>query len=179
MYEVELKVAADHGPVRDRLTALDADPLGAVEQTDTYYEHPVRDFAETDEAFRIRRETAGGETDARVTYKGPLVEEASKTREEFETGVDDGATMERLLEELGFEPFETVEKRRERFAQDGYTVTIDEVTGLGEYVEVETAARAVEPAREGAVDLMTDLGLDPGDQIRTSYLGLLLESVDG
>jgi len=179
MYEVELKVAADHGPVRDRLTALDADPLGAVEQTDTYYEHPVRDFAETDEAFRIRRETAGGETDARVTYKGPLVEEASKTREEFETGVDDGATMERLLEELGFEPFETVEKRRERFAQDGYTVTLDEVTGLGEYVEVETAARAVEPAREGAVDLMTDLGLDPGDQIRTSYLGLLLESVDG
>jgi len=179
MYEVELKVAADHGPVRDRLTALDANPLGAVEQTDTYYEHPVRDFAETDEAFRIRRETAGGETDARVTYKGPLVEEASKTREEFETGVDDGATMERLLEELGFEPFETVEKRRERFAQDGYTVTLDEVTGLGEYVEVETAARAVEPAREGAVDLMTDLGLDPGDQIRTSYLGLLLESVDG
>jgi adenylate cyclase class 2 len=179
MYEVELKLGADHEVVRERLRALDADPLGTVEQADTYYEHPVREFAETDEAFRVRRETADGETEARVTYKGPLVEAASKTREEFETGVDDGATMERLLEELGFEPFETVEKRRERFELEGYTVTLDAVTGLGEYVEVETEAEAVEPAREGAVDLLSELGLDPDDQIRTSYLGLLLESADG
>jgi adenylate cyclase class 2 len=176
MYEVELKVEADHDEVRRRLTALGADPLGTVEQVDTYYEHPVRDFGETDEAFRVRRETDDEGTETRVTYKGPLVEESSKTREEFETGVEDGETMERMLEELGFEPFEAVEKRRERFACEGYTVTLDTVAGLGEYVEVETEAADIEPAREGAVALMTDLDLDPGEQVRTSYLGLLLES---
>ena len=179
MYEVELKIRADHDPVRERLAATGADPRGTVEQEDVYYQHPTRDFGETDEALRLRRETDDDGSTTVVTYKGPLVEAASKTREEFETGVDDGATMERLLEELGFEPFETVEKRRERFELEGYTVTLDAVTGLGEYVEVETEAEAVESAREGAIDLLSELGLDPDDQIRTSYLGLLLESADG
>ena len=174
MYEVELKVAADHEAVRDRLSSLGADRRAAVEQVDTYFEHPVREFAETGEAFRIRRESTGGDTDSRLAYKGPLVESASKTRREVETGVDDGGTMTRIVEELGFEPVETVEKHRERFDHGEYTVSLDTVAGLGEYVEVETEAEAVEPAREGAVALFRDLGLDPDAQIRTSYLGLLL-----
>jgi len=179
MYEVELKVAAAHDAARERLEAIDATRHGVVEQADTYYEHPVRDFATTDEAFRIRRETGDGASEARVTYKGPLVEAESKTREEFETGVADGETMDRILRELGFERFETVEKRRERFTVDGYTVTLDSVDGLGEFVEVETDAETVEPAREGAAAVLRDLGLDPADQVRTSYLGLLLDATDG
>jgi adenylate cyclase class 2 len=177
MYEVELKVRADHDPVRERLAELDAEPRGIVEQVDTYYDHPVRDFAETDEALRIRRETHEDESTARVTYKGPLVEEASKTREEWETGVDDGETMADILDELGFAPAATVEKIRERFAYDGYTVTLDNVTGLGEYVEVETEAEeeSIDSAREGAIHLLQDLGLDADEQVRTSYLGLLLD----
>lgn len=179
MYEVEVKLRADHGPVRRRLSALDAEPLGTVEQADTYYGHPVRDFAETDEALRIRRETREEDADAdpraRVTYKGPLVEAASKTREEFETGVDDGETLATVLDELGFEAVATVEKTRERFRVDEYTVTLDTVDGLGEFVEVETESEDVEPAREGAYDLLRELELDPDEQVRTSYLGLLLE----
>ena len=172
-----MKVRADHEAVRARLLELDADSLGTVEQADTYYGHPVRDFAETDEALRIRRETRDGEPDseARVTYKGPLVEAESKTREEFETGVDEGETMAAILEELGFDAVETVEKTRERFRVDEYTVTLDTVGGLGEFVEVETESETVEPAREGAFELLEALGLDPDEQIRTSYLGLLLE----
>ncbi|QLD87556.1 class IV adenylate cyclase [Natronomonas salina] len=177
MYEVEVKVRADHDAVRDRLPDLDAESLGTVEQADTYYGHPVRDFAETDEALRVRRETRDGESDAeaRVTYKGPLVEEASKTREEFETGVGDGDTMAAILEELDFEAVETVEKTRERFRVGEYTVTLDTIDGLGEFVEVETESETVEPAREGAQAVLRDLGLDPDEQIRTSYLGLLLD----
>jgi adenylate cyclase class 2 len=174
MYEVELKVQADHGPVRERLSELGAEPLGAVEQVDTYYDHPVRDFEATDEAFRIRRESQDGKTETRVTYKGPLVEAASKTREELETGVEDGETMARIIEEVGFDAAATVEKRRKRFAYGEYTVTLDTVVGLGEYVEVETESESVEPAREGAEELLSDLGLDAANQIRTSYLGLLL-----
>ena len=175
MYEVEVKVRADHGRVRRRLEELDAEPLGTVRQVDTYYGHPVRDFAETDEALRLRRESREGDRESRVTYKGPLVEAESKTREEHETGVADAGTMATILEELGFEAVESVEKTRERFRLEGYTVTLDAVTGLGEFVEVETEAERVEPAREGAVDLLRRLGLDPDEQIRTSYLGLLLE----
>jgi adenylate cyclase class 2 len=182
-YEVEVKVRADHEAVRERLAELDADPAGTVEQADTYYDAPDRDFAETDEALRIRRETVladdGSESETtKLTYKGPLVEAESKTREEYETAVDDGSELAGILDGLRYEPAATVEKHREYFTLDGYTITLDSVTGLGEFLEVERDADedGIERVREGAHDLLRKLDLDPDEQIRTSYLGLLLDS---
>ncbi|WP_132060370.1 class IV adenylate cyclase [Halorussus amylolyticus] len=192
MYEVEVKVRADHDDVRARLADLGADPVNRVMQSDIYYDAPHRDFAETDEALRVREETDAdsGETVTRLTYKGPLVEAESKTRREVETAVGDADTAADILDALGFEAAATVEKERQRFALNGYTVTLDSVAGLGEFVEVETeaeggseaetAGESVANAREGAFAVLRDLDLDPGDQIRTSYLGLLLaEESDG
>jgi adenylate cyclase class 2 len=178
MYEVELKVRAGHDAVRDRLVALDADHVGTVTQTDTYYDAPHRDFAETDEALRIRIEEHDGESSTRVTYKGPLVEDESKTRREVETGVEDGERLDDILGALGFAPAAVVEKERDRYALDGYTVTLDTVSDVGDFVEIEREApeSELETVREGAVSRLRDLGLDPDDQIRTSYLGLLLDS---
>jgi len=201
-YEVEVKVRADHDRLREALTDHDAEPLGGVVQTDTYYDAPDRNFAETDEALRIRRETdtvggdghtvpdrvgtpdaepppvgADGDADrTKVTYKGPLVDADSKTRAEHETVVGDGTELAGVLNGLGYEPAATVEKHRKRYALDGYTVTLDAVTGLGQFVEVEaeTDEAGIERVRDGARELLTELGLEPTDQIRTSYLGLLL-----
>jgi adenylate cyclase class 2 len=52
------------------------------------------------------------------------------------------------------------------------------VAGLGSFVEVERAVEAdeIESVREGARSTLDRLGLDPTDQIRTSYLGLLLDN---
>jgi adenylate cyclase class 2 len=177
MYEVEVKVRADHGRVGEALTAAGAECVGTVTQVDTYYDHPVRDFAETDEALRLRRET-DGEEESVVTYKGPLVEAASKTRREVETGVESGDDLDTVLEAVGFEHAAVVEKERTRYELSGYTVSLDSVAGLGEFVEVETEAETVEPAREGAFEVLERLGLDPDEQIRTSYLGLLLADGD-
>ena len=193
MYEVELKVRADHDAVEERLDALGATALGRVRQVDTYYDAPHRDFAETDEALRVREETAAsgtghgetgrdGETETRLTYKGPLVEAESKTREEAETAVADPDATRAILGGLDFEPAATVRKERGRYRLEGYTVTLDTVDGLGEFVEVETEVgceSAVEAAREEAAALLERLGLDPGNGIRTSYLGLLLETERG
>jgi adenylate cyclase class 2 len=180
VYEVELKLEADHGPVHERLADLGAEQLGRVRQVDTYYDAPDRSFAETDEALRVRVEERDGGESVRLTYKGPLIEAESKTREEHETALGDGPEMRAILDGLGFTPAATVEKERERFEYEGYTVTLDTVDGLGEFVEVETEAEAeaVEEAREGAVAVLRELGLDPDRQVRTSYLGLLLDAVD-
>ncbi|MDX1748611.1 MAG: class IV adenylate cyclase [Halobacteriales archaeon] len=101
MYEVELKLRTEHGPVRERLAELGAEEARHVRQEDTYYDVPHRDFAETDEAIRVRRETDGEGTTVKLTYKGPLVEAASKTREEHETVVADGDALRGILEGLG------------------------------------------------------------------------------
>jgi len=183
MYEVELKVRADHDAVRERLLDLDATHEGAVTQTDTYYDAPHRDFAETDEALRIRtiEPAEGGETSSRVTYKGPLVEAASKTREEIETAAPDPVAFEAIFEHLGFEPAATVRKERDRYAIDGYHVVLDDVDGLGEFVEVEAEAEkaALEQVRDGAREALERLDLEPDSQLRTSYLGMLLADEDG
>ncbi|WP_222919304.1 class IV adenylate cyclase [Natrinema sp. SYSU A 869] len=180
MYEVEVKVPADLAAVRERLKALEARPQGAVVQVDTYYDAPHREFAETDEALRIRSERPeSGSEETRVTYKGPLVDDESKTREEVETAVADHEKTDAILTNLGFEAAATVRKERERFTLEGYTITLDSVDDVGEYVEVETDIADesdLEAAREGAYDVLERLNLDPNDQLRTSYLGLLLES---
>jgi len=186
MYEVELKVRADHEPVRERLHERGAEPLGFVDQVDTYYDHPGRSFADTDEALRVRREDPDdGDARTRLTYKGPLVESASKTRQEVETGVSDADALDAILRELGFEPLPAVRKERERFSLGGYTVVLDAVEGAGTFVEVEREGREgeIEEIREGARDLLRDLGPDPDDHVRTSYLELVLgangDAVDG
>ena len=187
MYEVEIKIPADLEATRERLREAGAERVDARRQRDTYYDAPHREFAETDEALRIRRETPladgpespEGEPDpaATVTYKGPLLEEASKTRTEHETGVDDGEALAAVLSGLGFEPAAAVEKRREFWSYDGFTVTLDAVTGLDEYVEIEREVEEegeVETVREAAVEALDRLGLDADEQVRTSDLGLLL-----
>lgn len=179
MFEVEMKVRADHAPVRDALVDADARPLGTVRQVDTYYDAPHRDFAATDEALRIRREHRHGETTVALTYKGPKLDAESKSREEAETTVGDGETIDAILRGLGFDPAATVEKERHRYALGEYTVTLDDVTGLGEFVEIETdveSENAIERARESLQARLADLGLDPDDGIRTSYLGLLVDN---
>ena len=188
MFEVELKLRADHNTLREELAAHGADHVDSRTQIDTYYDAPHREFSETDEALRIRHEQpANGETQpadseavTKITYKGPLVEAESKTREEHETVVDSESALEGVLSGLGFEPAATVEKDREFYALDGYTISLDDVTGLGEFIEIEQEATEdeVEAVREGAVDLLSALGLDASDQIRTSYLGLLLAAED-
>jgi len=186
MYEVELKVRADHERVRDQLATLDADRIESVTQEDCYYNAPDRDFAQTDEALRIRTESCDGDTETRLTYKGPLVEQESKTRQEAETAVEESEKLQAILDGLGYEPAAVVKKERERYRVDGCTVTLDAVDGLGEFVEAEldvetTEADAdaeIERARDRLTAVLDQLGLDANDQIRTSYLGLLLEADD-
>jgi adenylate cyclase class 2 len=178
MYEVELKVATEHDPVREQLKTLGADRQQRVRQTDTYYDAPHRDFAETDEAIRIRseRDLANGGVTVKLTYKGPLVEAESKTRKEYETVVESRDAVKGILDGLGFTPAFTVTKERIFYELEGYSVMLDDVADLGSFVEVEIEAETIEPAREGAISLLRDLGLDPAQQLRTSYLGLLMDT---
>jgi len=197
MYEVEIKVPVETG-IRDRLAAIGAESVERVHQTDAYFDAPHRSFAETDEALRIRRERVESratdrseassdgdgatidETDARVrmTYKGPKIDARSKTRTEAEIAVDDAPTATALLEGLGFERAATVEKDRHRFQIGATTATVDDVAGLGTYLELERdveSEAAIDAARDALEDTLADLDLDPDEQIRRSYLGLLLD----
>lgn len=172
MIEVEVKVRAQHADVKKRLDELDAEHVVDKTQVDTYFSAPHRDFARTDEALRVRKENG----EAYVTYKGPKMDDKMKTREEHETTVGSAEEARAVFESLGFEEFGTVEKERKVYELDGAKVTLDDVNGLGEFVEIELEADGdaeIDGSRAAILDTLERLGLDSNDSVRDSYLELL------
>lgn len=151
------------------------------EQVDCYYAHPSRDFRMTDEAFRVR---SSGDTNC-VTYKGPRVDSATKTRRELELALPDGAEYRQqfglLLEQLGFRSVAEVHKVRSKAFVDWegsqIEVSLDEVEKVGTFVELELTATDAEldQMRQRIQSLASRLELTHNE--RRSYLGLLLESL--
>jgi adenylate cyclase class 2 len=175
MYEVEVKVRADHEPVLSNLEAAGATAHGTVEQVDVYFDAPHRDFAARDEALRLREQTDSDGSTTVLTYKGPRLEEATKTRTEHETVVGSRDEMQAALTALGFSSAVTVEKIRERFAFEDCTITLDHVAGLGEFVEVEATVTedAIERAQDQVTETLDNLGLGDAERLQASYLELL------
>lgn len=175
MIEVEVKVRADHRQVKDKLKGMGARSVGVEKQSDTYYNAPHRDFAETDEALRIR--CVNGTSV--LTYKGKKLDTVSKTREEFETAVE-GAEARSILLSLGFTQSGYVRKLREIFRYKDFIVCLDKVEGLGEFVEVELMAESdpgsdIEFHRKRIFDFFRELGIRESESIRESYLEMMIK----
>lgn len=179
-YEVEQKHRVeDAAALMARLAEQGVTLQPAVIQSDQYFAHPARAFAKTDEALRIR--TSGDENF--VTYKGPKLDSTTKTRKELELPLhsddDGGKQFAELLAALGFTPVTTVRKRRRKFPINhaGHEVegSLDDVDGLGTFVELELVAdeASLDEAKQVISDLARDLNL--GTSERRSYLELLLE----
>lgn len=167
MLEIEAKARAEHEAVKRRLRELGAEHRGEETQKDIYFAHPCRDFAATDEALRLRRDSKG----CSLTYKGHKIDALTKTREEHEVIIDDYDAAGAVLKSLGFLKVRAVKKKRTYYSLQGFEVMLDEVEGLGEFVEVEKKGEKYEPKE--LVDFIKLLGTE--NLIRKSYLELLME----
>lgn len=163
--EVEAKMELlAPGALRDRLQALGATPQPTEDQDDLYFQHPSRDLAATDEAFRLRRTPAGMD----LTYKGPKRGEGAKVRTEHVVQVqDDPQTM---LESLGFQPAARIVKRREPWQWGDVHVSIDTINGLGTFAEVEVVSADEAGAQEMVEEAVRALGLNGAQRFTVSYL---------
>ncbi len=178
-FEVEQKFAvADPAQLESRLAELGAVFDPPQWQVNAYYAPPQRDFAVTDEALRIRR--VGNQNF--VTYKGPKLDAATKTRREIEVPLESGeqaaADFGELLAALGFRLVAEVYKQRRRadlpWRGQEVEVALDQVERLGHFIELELPADSahLDAARAAVASLAVKLGLAEGE--RRSYLELLL-----
>jgi adenylate cyclase, class 2 len=182
-WEVELKFHVDDtDQLEKRLLKTGFSMIELQQHEDVYLRHPCRDFAATDEAFRIRRVNES----ARLTYKGPRSTGPVKTREELELAIDHSAmeSWKLLMDKLGFQQVVPVRKARRVFENrsaaefNGMHVTMDSVEGLGDFAEIEmvvSEATAVEAAEQRVTLLAARLGLERRQP--RSYLSLLLASL--
>ncbi|MCX7394390.1 MAG: class IV adenylate cyclase [Planctomycetales bacterium] len=177
-YEVELKFPlAACSDVLARLSRLGAVPESPIEQVDYYFNHPLRDFKKTDEAFRIR---SVGEANC-LTYKGPRIDLTTKMRQESEISFAGGSLaasqMFEIWQSLGFRRVGEVRKTRMPLTLDWhqrvYELAVDEVPPLGTFLEIELLADAVErdQTRTAILDLARELCLSNPEH--RSYLELL------
>ena len=152
--------------------------MAPVEQTDLYFNHPGRDFRKTNEAFRIR---SAGEDNC-LTYKGPLLDTATKMRNEIEIPIASGAAtasqMAEMLTALGFRSVQAVRKVRTAwmltFEGQVFDVALDQVPGIGQFLELELLVE--EADRDGARVAILELAnhLKLGQPERQSYLELVI-----
>ncbi len=169
MLELEVKAALSDDAAA-RLRRFHLSPVDRQTHVDTYYRHPSTDFVATDEALRIRR--AGPTTF--ITYKGPRLSRDAKIREEHELTVSDFSEARAILECLGFIEVATVEKTRQRFSHDGMCIAIDDVKGLGRFIEVEVLLEDLtESAEERIFQFLEGIGIARASTTRESYLELL------
>lgn len=179
-YEVEQKFrVADVAAVEKKVMQAGANFGPPIAQVDCYFAHPARDFAATDEALRIRQSGH----DVFITYKGPRLDQQTKSRREIELPLPAGETTVdhyiELLAALGFSQVGEVKKvRRCAVIERGdfsVEVVIDHIDGVGAFVELEVVAddETFAAARTCVIELARELALSVSE--RRSYLEILMK----
>ncbi len=169
MLEIEIKAYCDnHTEVLRRLKSLGGAFQEKILEHDVYYNHPCRDFAQTDEALRTR----SIDKKSFLTYKGPKLDRMTKTRVEREVEFRDVETVMCILAELGFTTVDTVDKERVVYLLNDITVCLDTVYELGTFVELEKLGDDKENIERELFDWASKLGLSRFET--RSYLELKL-----
>jgi adenylate cyclase class 2 len=140
--EAEIKIPVADIFVDVDLKAYITQIIGASEkeivQIDTYFRSPVNDFYSTDEALRIRRILSKEKKEkVELTYKGPKSGMEMKIREEVTSGIIHYTEAIKILEQLGFSIVKEVSKKRTNWYDQSITLSLDEVEGLGKFIEIE------------------------------------------
>jgi len=176
LIEVEIKVKIDDlEKVAQALHKLNAVFIAENLEVDAYFQHPARDFAETDEALRIR----AVKNNYQLTYKGPKLDTKSKTRLELTISISDGNIGKKIFEYLGFKPVMEIKKKRRIYQIGSVYVMLDNVEGLGTFIELETEVsneKEISEKREDLIKLMVKLGISEDRFERRSYLELMRDT---
>lgn len=141
-------------------------------QEDIIYEkNDIQQIAHTP-IFRIRK--CGDKTI--LTLK--VLEEDFDTAEELELNINDEKIMHKMLQTIGFLPKIQIVKRREMTKYKGFNICIDEVEGLGDFIEVEMISEKKNDKNiiyEEIRKILLEIGVEEQDLRKEKYYEMLLK----
>lgn len=174
--EAELK-ARLREPRRVRDSLGDIAPGNPSIYRDVYYDRPDQALTRDNQELRVRTITTDGSIRIVLTYKGPIVDETSGSKPEYETEVGDSAIIHSILCALGFEVLISFEKHCVNYdfttlgrRMIATLVTIPELNGT--FLEMETLTEDLTdltPALQAIRDTLTTLGIDEADLTTELY----------
>ena len=181
--EYEVKIPVDNlRKLRDSLRSSSYELMGEVEETDYYLDlTPCVGISKEDIAYRVRlrKNLRSGKVEGEVTYKGPQLEEGVKARVELSTPVRDPEALIKAYTLMGFRLYR-LKKHREIYRRRNHAVTVylDDVEGLGKFVEVEVMnPESKEAYLKELRKVKEELGLKEEPELVTPYLTMLLEGM--
>jgi adenylate cyclase class 2 len=146
--------------------------------SDRYFDYPDRGLTCQGNELRVRTVTDElGRNRALLTFKEPAVDEASGSKPEHETTVEDADVLVTLLTALGVEQIIAFEKRcvNYRFTAQGRdllatVVTVPELAGRT-FIELETVADPddVDAALDVVRSILRELGIEDSDLTTLAY----------
>ena len=179
MIEVEIKLPITNiDMVRQQLIEQGFVMSDAVTEEDTYFDDSGNRILTSGCALRIRESTnlQSGDILCTVNYKGPRLDSDTMTREESETTIGDANTVKSIFKALGLQPAApVVRKKRFLMKKQDVNACLDDVEGLGAFLELEIIADDYQKDEAlGRINtLLKLLGYQTTDTVTQSYLSML------
>jgi len=136
MREIEIKVRVkDVNELISKLQTAGLELSQPVVQHDDVFSRGDKVGSNGSVFIRVRRETRNGKATNSFTLKRMVDGHGDKI--EFETEITNPNAMLGAIYELGLEPYVTVKKSRRTAKADDYEICLDDVEGLGSFIEIE------------------------------------------
>ena len=166
--EIEIKATFDNKEkLKKSLKLIGAKEEKVKHQIDEYYNHPSRDTRKTNEYIRLRYKN--GENSGIFALHVNIADGVNK---EFEVSVGDIETFRQILKGLNFPLLGIINKKRTNFKYKEFTISIDEVKDIGNFLEIETDGEESEIVEKKAkcVKVLKELGLSEKNLCKKVWL---------
>lgn len=176
MNEIEVKAKLkDREKVIKHLKDLGAEFYETKYQKDTaYWPNDIKDLSTHvlgRNFLRIREQEVGGKKKIIFTLKQPQTNQTDCIEHEIKIEENDTPSMKSIISFLGYYKYVTIEKTRLTAKLNDIEVCIDDVVGLGSYIELEKFAPA-DSAAETQKELYAILeswGINKDDYVYDGY----------
>jgi len=166
--EVEVKFRVDFEEMKQKIESLGALFVREELQEDVYFSLPLPKL------LRVRK--LGNLGTAFLTYKEIKDLGRNEEFDELEVEVSDFETTVEILKRLGFKEDVVVRKRRLVYRLDGVTFELNDVEGLGGFLDIEVISDDVEEAKGKIWEAAKLLGLSENDVEPRLYQELMREA---
>jgi adenylate cyclase class 2 len=180
--EIEVKARIDDtdGLIR-KLAALGCVFSEPIIQDDTVFAKKIgtlEEFLSNEEFLRIRIQNDGTII---LTAKKPVgtnVSGENLVKREYEVEVSSANGARDILELMGLHEGVRVKKTRRKAHYGTYEICIDEIEGLGSFIELEEMADSAQAPRiqKEMLAFLMSLGISPECQVKKGYDILMIES---
>ncbi len=175
---IEAEVKAHVREPEHVMQALEERAKGRAEvYEDTYYDTPAKELDRDDRELRVRTVHGQDSTRSVLTYKGARVDEATGSKPEFESAVDNPEGVHGLLRGLGYAPSIAFSKRCRNYEFEAagrkMLATLVRVPELdGTFLELETMVQddaELPAALDDVRSVLRELGIDDKDLTNELY----------